>query len=66
MLPIKSGESGTLLQMFKFNTHKESISMLKIVPGIMFCISMPFQNTGRYSMGAEFKDTTIRSATAAT
>jgi hypothetical protein len=40
--------------------------MLKIVLGIMFCISVPFQNTGRYIMGAESKDTIIQSAVAVT
>jgi hypothetical protein len=34
--------------------------MLKIVFGmIMFCISVPFQNTGRYSISAESKETII-------
>jgi len=43
---------------FKFNIHKKSINMLKIVPEmIVFCISVPFQNTGRYSISAESKET---------
>lgn len=57
MLPIKLGEREHL-EVFKFNIHQKSINMLKIVLGMMvFCISVPFQNTGRYSISAESKET---------
>jgi len=43
---------------FKFNIHYKSINVLKIVLGmVVFWISVPFQNTGRYSISAEFKET---------
>jgi hypothetical protein len=57
MLPIKLREREHL-EVFKFNIHQKSINMLKIVLGMMvFCISVPFQNTGRYSISAESKET---------
>jgi len=58
MLPIKLGETRTLLQVFKFNIHQKSVNMREIVLGMMvFCISVPFQTTGRYSISAESKET---------
>jgi hypothetical protein len=58
MLPVQLGESRTLLQVFKFNAHNKGINMLNSVLGmVVFCISVPFQNTGRYSISMEFKET---------
>ena len=58
MLPTQLGESRTLLQVFKFNICKKKYKHARnctwIDRVLHFC---PFQNTGRYSISAESKET---------